>query len=109
MQDALAHLLAWKGMAVLLWLAVVFVAERLAPAAPFPIKAVRPGARLLGNATLWMINAGLSVAVVVPVTAWAAGVAPAWRPAWWSGSAGHLLGLLALAGLIYWRPRRDPP
>ena len=50
MQDATAHLLAWKGMAVLLWLAVVFAAERLAPAAPFPIKVVRPGPRLLGNA-----------------------------------------------------------
>jgi sterol desaturase/sphingolipid hydroxylase (fatty acid hydroxylase superfamily) len=107
MQDAVAHLLAWKGMAVLLWLAVVFVAERLAPAAPFPIKAVRPGARLLGNATLWMINAGLSITVVVPVTAWAAGAAPAWRPLWWSGWAALVLDLLILDGLIYWWHRAN--
>jgi len=94
-------------MAVLLWLAVVFVAERLAPAAPFPIKAVRPGARLLGNATLWMINAGLSITVVVPVTAWAAGAAPAWRPLWWSGWAALVLDLLILDGLIYWWHRAN--
>ena len=94
-------------MAVLLWLAVVFAAERLAPAAPFPIKAVRPGARLLGNGVLWMINAALSVAVVVPVTAWAAGAAPQWRPLWWSGWGGLALDLLILDGLIYWWHRAN--
>jgi sterol desaturase/sphingolipid hydroxylase (fatty acid hydroxylase superfamily) len=94
-------------MAVLLWLAAVFAAERLAPAAPFPIKAVRPGVRLLGNGVLWMINAGLSVAVVVPVTAWATGAALNWRPLWWSGWGGLAVDLLILDGLIYWWHRAN--
>jgi len=107
MQDLVAQLLAWKGIAVLLWLAVFFAAERLRPAAAFPIKAVQPAPRLLKNAALWMINAGLSVGVVVPVTAWAASAAPQWRPLWWSGAAGLALDLLILDGLIYWWHRAN--
>src|SRR5215831_20405220 len=76
MQELAAPLLAYKGIAVLLWLAALFAAERLMPAAPYPDAAPPKGLRLLGNGVLWGINAGLSVAVVVPVTAWAASVAP---------------------------------
>lgn len=107
MQDAVTLLLAYKGMAVLLWLAVLFAAERLMPAAPYPDAAAPKGWRLLGNAVLWGINAALSVAVVVPVTAWAAGAAPQWRPPWWSGAGGLALDLLILDGLIYWWHRAN--
>jgi sterol desaturase/sphingolipid hydroxylase (fatty acid hydroxylase superfamily) len=101
MQDLAAHFLAYKGIAVLLWLAVLFAAERLIPMAPYPDAAPPEPRRLLGNAVLWGINAALSVAVVVPVTAWAANAAPQWRPLWWSGAGGLALDLLILDGLIY--------
>jgi sterol desaturase/sphingolipid hydroxylase (fatty acid hydroxylase superfamily) len=101
MQEPGAQLLAYKSMAVLLWLAVLFAAERLWPAAPYPDAAPPKWRRLLGNAVLWGINAGLSVALVVPVTAWAAGMAPQWRTLWWSGWSGLVLDLVILDGLIY--------
>ena len=107
MQELAAPLLAYKGIAVLLWLAALFAAERLMPAAPYPDAAPPKGLRLLGNGVLWGINAGLSVAVVVPVTAWAASVAPQWRPLWWSGWSGLALDLLILDGLIYWWHRAN--
>jgi sterol desaturase/sphingolipid hydroxylase (fatty acid hydroxylase superfamily) len=107
MQDAGAQILAYKGMAVLLWLAVLFAAERFIPAAPYPNAAAPKGWRLLGNAVLWGINAALSIAVVVPVTAWAAGTAPQWRPMWWSGWGGLALDLVILDGLIYWWHRAN--
>jgi sterol desaturase/sphingolipid hydroxylase (fatty acid hydroxylase superfamily) len=107
LQNLAASLLASKGVVVLLWLAVLFAAERLKPAAAVPAGVARPGWRLIGNAVLWGLNAGLSVAVVVPMTAWAAAAAPAWRPAWWSSSAGLALDLLILDGLIYWWHRAN--
>jgi sterol desaturase/sphingolipid hydroxylase (fatty acid hydroxylase superfamily) len=94
------HLLAYKGIAVGLWLTLFFVGERLAPASPFP-----PGqglARLLRNAGLAIVNLILSPLIVLPLTAIAAGHALAWRPGWWSGIAGLALDLLLLDFLIYW-------
>ncbi len=94
------HLLAYKGIAVGLWLAIFFVAERLRPASPFP-----PGqglARLLRNAGLAIVNLILSPLIVLPLTAFASGHALAWRPGWWSGAAGLALDLLLLDFLIYW-------
>ncbi len=94
------HLLAYKGLAAGLWLAIFFIAERLRPAAPFP-----PGegaARLLRNAALAVLNLILSPLIVLPLTAFAAGHGLAWRPAWWSGIPGLLLDLLLLDFLIYW-------
>jgi len=102
MQESGASFLADKGIAVLLWLAVFFAAERAWPAAPYPIGAPPKLRRLAGNGALWGINALLSVAVVVPVTAWAATAAPQWRPVWWAGAGGLALDLLILDGLIYW-------
>jgi sterol desaturase/sphingolipid hydroxylase (fatty acid hydroxylase superfamily) len=107
MQEPGAQLLAYKGMAVLLWLAVLFAAERLRPAAPYPDAAPRKPWRLLRNGALWGINALLSVAAVVPVTAWATGAAPQWRPLWWSSWSGLVLDLLILDGLIYWWHRAN--
>jgi sterol desaturase/sphingolipid hydroxylase (fatty acid hydroxylase superfamily) len=101
MQELAATLLAYKGIAVLLWLAVLFAAERAWPAAPFPHAAVRSRPRLLRNGVLWGINAVLSVTLVVPATAWAAAAAPQWRPLWWSGPGGLVLDLVILDGLIY--------
>ena len=107
MQESGTAFLAYKSMAVLLWLAVLFAAERAWPAAPYPDAAPRKPWRLLGNGVLWGINALLSAAAVVPVTAWAAGVAPQWRPLWWSGWGGLALDLAILDGLIYWWHRAN--
>jgi len=94
------HLLAYKSIAVGLWLAIFFTAERLMPAAPFP---PGPGfTRLLRNAGLAVFNLILSPLIVLPLTAMAAGHALAWRPVWWSGAPGLALDLLLLDFLIYW-------
>ncbi|NIR61800.1 MAG: sterol desaturase family protein, partial [Gammaproteobacteria bacterium] len=59
---------------------------------------------------LFAMNTGLSMAVVLPLTAAAAAYAPAWRPAvvpWWDGWAGLALDLLLLDFLIYWWHRAN--
>ena len=94
------HLLAYKGAAVGLWLAIFFIAERLRPAAPFPAGAPRP--RLFRNLILAAINLVLSPLIVLPLTALAAGHSLSWRPDWWSGSVGLILDQLLLDFLIYW-------
>jgi sterol desaturase/sphingolipid hydroxylase (fatty acid hydroxylase superfamily) len=94
------HLLAYKSIAVGLWLAAFFIAERLNPAAPFPPRA--GVSRLMRNAGLAAINLLLSPLIVLPLTAFAAGNALSWRPLWWSGISGLLLDLLLLDFLIYW-------
>ena len=94
------HLLAYKGVAVGLWLAIFFIAERLHPAAPFP--AGTPWPRLLRNLVLAAVNLVLSPLIVLPLTALAAGHSLPWRPDWWSGSVGLVLDLLLLDFLIYW-------
>ncbi|MGH6948716.1 MAG: sterol desaturase family protein, partial [Kiloniellales bacterium] len=59
-------------------------------------------ARLGRNLSFWLINVGLSLLIVLPLTAWAAKGAPPWRPDWWQGWPGLLLDLLLLDFLIYW-------
>ena len=44
MDPIVESLLAYKGAAILLWLAFFFLAERLRPAAPQPSKAARSSA-----------------------------------------------------------------
>ena len=95
-------LLAYKGLAVGLWLAIFFAAERLRPAAPFPPAEGSLGPRILRNAALAGINFVLSPLIVLPVTAFAAGHGLAWRPGWWQGAPGLVLDLLLLDLLIYW-------
>ena len=99
MQQTLERLLALKGVLVLAWLAFVFLAERLVPAAPRPRS---DGWRRLGrNFVLWGLDSGFSVLLILPVTLWAASHALAWRPRWWSGGSGLVLDLLLLDALIY--------
>lgn len=107
------QLLAFKGVAVGLWFALLFVGERLAPAAATARGWFGDWRRLAGNVGFWVINALLSLAVVVPVSAWAAhidfGIMPAWgiRPAWLGGWPGLLVDLLLLDFLIYWWHRAN--
>jgi sterol desaturase/sphingolipid hydroxylase (fatty acid hydroxylase superfamily) len=103
MQDWVPHLLAAKGAVVALWLALLFLLERLVPAAARPAG----GARVPRNLALFALNAGLSVAVVVPLSSWAAARGLAWRPVWWSGGAGLALDLVLLDLLVYWWHRAN--
>jgi sterol desaturase/sphingolipid hydroxylase (fatty acid hydroxylase superfamily) len=104
-QPPLETLLAYKGAVVGLWLALLFILERLRPAAPRP--SIAGAARLGRNAALVATNALLSTSFVVPLTAWAAAGIFDWRPLWWSGWAGLLIDLVLLDALIYWWHRAN--
>jgi sterol desaturase/sphingolipid hydroxylase (fatty acid hydroxylase superfamily) len=100
MQAGIKLSLAWKSLAVAAVFVVLFAAERWRPAAATHL--VEPAwRRLLRNGALWAVNAVLSPIAVVPVSAYAASHALAWRPSWWSGPAGLLADLLLLDVLIY--------
>ena len=105
--DASAEpLLAYKGIAIAAWFAFLFLAERLAPAAP---RHDAPSGsrwgwlgdprRLARNGIFWAINAALGPLIVIPVTVWAAAQGLGWRP--WSGWTGFALDLLVLDLWIY--------
>lgn len=103
-------LLSWKSAAVATWFGLLFLGERLAPAADWPAQNAPDGRagpagglwRVARNLALLLLNAGLSPLVVVPLSLWASGLAPAWRPAAWSGGWGLLLDIVLLDFLIYW-------
>lgn len=109
MESLLDTILAWKALAVGLWLASFFLLERLAPAAPPPAAedSGKPWQRLLRNVAFWAANSGLSLLIVIPVSLWAADHGLGWRPEWWSGWAGLALDLLLLDFLIYWWHRAN--
>lgn len=110
MEPPLDALIAYKGAAVAAWLGLLFVGERLLPAAAPPSPAALGGpeapaggrARLGRNGGMWLINTVLSPLVVVPLSAWATGHGLGLRPAWWSGWGGLLADLILLDFLIYW-------
>jgi len=112
MDNVVQQLLAWKGMAIVAWLAILFGLERLRPAGPPPAdRADAEGRwgwrRLARNAGLWLLNSGLSPLVVVPVSLWAAAHSLGWRPDWWAGPLGLALDLLVLDFWIYWWHRAN--
>ncbi|MCK6450440.1 MAG: sterol desaturase family protein [Alphaproteobacteria bacterium] len=110
MDSAAQALLTWKGVVVAAWLVLLFLAERAFPAAPAPTGAALSAASLGRNARnlgLWLANVALSPLVVLPLTAAAAGLAPQWRPGWWSGAPGLALDLLLFDFLIYWWHRAN--
>lgn len=81
--------------------ALLFVAERVACAAPAP----RNVARLLRNAVMWAMLAALSPLIVLPLTAFAADH-PLWvRPQEWPESAAIIVDLILLDLWIYWAHR----
>ncbi|MBZ5524662.1 MAG: hypothetical protein LAP21_20680 [Acidobacteriia bacterium] len=83
-------LLAGKSLIVAIWFVALFAGERLRPADEKGRAIGARWGRLGRNVTLWMINIGLSLVIVLPVTAWVSGHA-FWRPFWWKDSAGLAL------------------
>ena len=96
MPDLTDNLILIKGMALGV-LVGLFLAERLLPA----VSQTSGWKRLARNLAFWGGNALLSLAVVVPVTVYAAQHGLGWRPAWWSGVPGLALDLLLLDCWIY--------
>jgi sterol desaturase/sphingolipid hydroxylase (fatty acid hydroxylase superfamily) len=96
MPDLSDNLILIKGVALAVLIAL-FLAERLMPAVP----QARHWPRLARNLAFWVGNSLLSLAVVVPVTVYAAQHGLGWRPAWWSGLPGLGLDLLLLDCWIY--------
>ena len=128
-------LVAWKGVAVLVWLAALFLAERLRPAAPRPTPEALAGATPVGatplgetsarpwrfppagwrrvprNLGLWLMVAAASPLAVLPISLLASEHTLGWRAggwaAGWAGWPGLLLDLLILDLLIYWWHRAN--
>ncbi|MEI8178720.1 hypothetical protein, partial [Aestuariivirga sp.] len=74
--EQLSALLAYKAVAVLGWLALLLVAERM-----FPMARIVGGVkRVAKNLSLAGLNALLSPLIVVPVSVFAASHALGWRP-----------------------------
>jgi sterol desaturase/sphingolipid hydroxylase (fatty acid hydroxylase superfamily) len=108
MTGLLETLLAVKGLAVGGWFVLLAAAERLRPAAAPPAEvAAAPARRLLKNGGLWLLNLGLALGFVLPVTAAAARVGWVPRPGFWQGVPGLLLDLLLLDLWIYWWHRAN--
>jgi sterol desaturase/sphingolipid hydroxylase (fatty acid hydroxylase superfamily) len=103
MSEFVETALAGKSIVVAAWLAMLLAAERLCPA----VRRLGGWARIGRNAGLWLVNVVLSPLVVLPVAAWAAGHAQAWRPDWLGGWSGLALDLLVLDGLLYWWHRAN--
>lgn len=106
-------LIAWKMAALAGWVGLLFLWERVSPAAPWPAGdgGFLPGwRRLARNGGLWVVNSALSPLIFVPVAAIAAGLGPDWRSGaeWLPGPAWMLLiDLLILDIFTYWWHRAN--
>ncbi len=112
MDQLVADLLEWKAAAVGVWLLLLFVGERLRPAAP-PPRGHAPDEpeggwhRVARNLSIAFVNFALSPLVVVPIAVWASAHQFGWRPDWWSGWPGLALDVLLLDLWIYWWHRAN--
>ena len=101
------RILEFKGVAVAAWFVLFFLLERLAPSATTDRGWFGDWQRLLTNGGLFVMNGILSLLVVLPISAWAAGFDLGLRPEWWTGWQGLILDLLVLDFLIYWWHRAN--
>lgn len=111
MEEVLAEAASWKAAVVVTWLAAIFIAERALPAAREP--ETEPGEvaggspRVARNGALWLVNVGLSPAIVLPLSYWASDQRIDWRPDLLAGWPGLLIDLILLDFLIYWWHRAN--
>jgi sterol desaturase/sphingolipid hydroxylase (fatty acid hydroxylase superfamily) len=99
----IADLLSFKSLVVVTVFVALAVAERRLPAARRPPNE----SRVARNLGLWIVNAGVSVGFVIPISVAAAGIDHGLRPAWLSGWTGLVFDLLLLNLLIYWWHRAN--
>lgn len=92
-------LIEYKGWIVLGVFVLLFAAEHIKPAVAYSFHPIR---RILKNLLFWPINIVLSLAVILPVTYWAAQHALWERSEILSGLAGLALDILILDLFIYW-------
>ena len=96
---SIEQLLSIKGAVVLTCLLLLFIAERLRPAA-IRAEQYHDMARVGRNLSLWGLNALFSPLLVIPMTALVSeGVA--WRFSWLNGWPGILVGIVVLDLWIY--------
>ncbi len=101
-----------KVIVLLIVATALMVLERLFPKVrPLASAGLRTAAdrvlRVLKNASLLLISAGLSPLVVIPLSAFASTHALGWRPDWWSGMTGLLIDIIILDCWIYWWHRAN--
>ena len=101
-----------KVMVLLAIATTVMVLERLYPQArPLAAAGLRTAwvrlLRVLKNASLLLVSAGLSPLVVIPLSALASTPALGGRPEWLSGWQGLIIDLLILDFWIYWWHRAN--
>ena len=101
--DQIAAFLQSKGAVVVTALVLFLIVERLFPVA----RALGGLRRVAKNLSLGGLNAVVSWAVVVPVSAFAAQWGSDWRPQAWSGWTGLALDLVILDCWIYWWHRAN--
>lgn len=99
------ELISYKSSLVLGILLLLFVAERVLPAAP--VVAAANGRRLWRNLSLWLCNSLASLLIVLPVTLYAAGHARYWWSAWLPSWSWLWVDLLLLDLWIYWWHRAN--
>lgn len=99
----LAALLSGKGGIVLAALLAFVILERLFPVARW----VGGMARVAKNLALGLCNVAIGPLIVIPVTVFAAGQAPLWRPDVLTGWSGLAFDIVALDFWIYWWHRAN--
>jgi len=95
MQD----ILEYKGWIVAGAFVLLFTLEHLRPAVTAGLHPIR---RILKNLSFWPVNIGLSLAIILPVSYFAAKHALWERPDWLSGLLGLALDIVLLDLFIFW-------
>lgn len=99
----LSAALAGKGGIVLAALLAFLFLERL-----FPVARWAGGfARVGRNLSLALCNVAIGPLIVIPLTLYAAGIAPRWRPDMLTGWSGLAFDIVALDFWIYWWHRAN--
>ncbi|WP_419903219.1 sterol desaturase family protein [Kiloniella sp.] len=114
MEDLTEQLLAYKGVVVFTWIALLFISERLNPAVladeitdNHTVDANRGLARIFPmrvqkNIGLWICNIILSPLIIIQITIWATENSLDWRPDYMNGWSSLVIDVLIMDFLIYW-------
>ena len=102
-------LLGYKAAIIIGWFAVMFIAERLYRAAPYPVQftPAKIWSRLGNNFCLSAINFFLSPLIILPLTVYFANSFNSWRPEWMRHGGFILLDLILIDFFLYWWHRAN--